>query len=380
MKRIIKIGMDVHSTNYTLCAMECLFEKDDRILMEVQVPPDYKLILAFIERMKQKYNLDADTDIVCGYEAGCLGFSLYNQLTRSNVKCVILAPTTMAAPKGKRIKTDTRDARMIAQCLANKNSYHVVHIPTKDDLAVKEYIRMRGDHNEALKRIKQQISSFCLLHGFHYDRSKWTGAHFHWLRQLDFGDSLLREVLDEYLITYEQLTDKVRQLDDRIEELSTQNQYNEKVGNLKCFCGIKTHTALSLVVETGDFSRFKSAKAYAAFLGLVPGEASSADSINRTGITKTGNVHLRRLLIEAAQSICRGTIGHKSKELKARQAGHSTEIIAYADKAAQRLRRKYYRYIRRGKRRNVTVTAIARELACFIWGMMTDHIYQGAAT
>ena len=378
MKRIIKIGMDVHSTNFTLCALECLFEEDDRILMELQVSPDYKLILAFIERLKQKYHLDTDTDIVCGYEAGCLGFSLYNQLTRANVKCVILAPSTMSAPKGKRIKTDTRDARMIAQCLANKNSYHAVHIPTKEDHAVKEYIRMRDDHKEALKKIKQQINAFCLLHGFHYDRSKWTIAHRRWLRRLDFDDTLLQEVLDEYLVTYDQLTDKIQRLDERIEELSRQSQYDEKVGNLKCFCGIKTTTALSVVVETGDFDRFKGARSYAAFLGLVPGESSSADSINRTGITKTGNAHLRRLLIEAAQSICRGEIAHKSKELKARQAGHSAEVIAYADKAAQRLRRKYYRYIRHGKKHNVAIAAVARELACFIWGMMTDHIYQRA--
>ena len=266
MKRIIKIGMDVHSTNYTLCAIECFFGEADRLLAETQVDPDYKNILKFIERLKEKYNLvPGQYDIQCGYEAGCLGFTLYNQLSGSNVKCVILAPTTMAAPKGKRIKTDARDACAIAQCLAN-NTYSAVHIPTEEDLAVKEYLRMRSDHNQALKKVKQQINAFCLRFGFNYDRSKWTGAHIQWLRGISLGSSLLREVLDEYLGTYNQLADKIAALDARIEELASSKPYSEKVGKLKCFCGIKTNIALSVIVETGDFNRFPKAGSYSAFL------------------------------------------------------------------------------------------------------------------
>ena len=137
--------------------------------------------------------------------------------------------------------------------------------------------------------------------------------------------------------------------------------------------GRKTHTALSCLVETGDLQRFAKGNIYAAYLGLV-GEDSSSDSINRLPITKAGNSHLRKLLVEAARGICKGQIGHKSKDLKARQYGNPPEVIAYADKANERLRRKYYRMIRHGKKKNVAVTAVARELACFIWGMMTDHI------
>lgn len=143
---------------------------------------------------------------------------------------------------------------------------------------------------------------------------------------------------------------------------------------LTCFLGIKTHTALSLIVETGDFERFAKGNIYAAFLGLAPGENSSGEHINRTGITKAGNSHLRLLLIESAGGICKGVIGHKSKELRARQNGNTAEVIAYADKANTRLRSRYYRLIRHGKKRNVAVAAIARELACFVWGMMTDNI------
>ena len=196
------------------------------------------------------------------------------------------------------------------------------------------------------------------------------------LRRLDFGDSLLGEVLDEYLGTYERLAEKLRMFDARIRELSSLERYDENSRKLQCFSGIKTNIAMSVIVESGDFNRFGKAGAYASFLGLVPGEHSSGDEINRVGITKAGNVNLRRLMVEAAQSICRGTVYHKSKELRARQYGNDPAVIAYADKANERLRRRYYHYMRRGMKRNVAITAVARELACFIWGMMTGNICQ----
>ena len=144
---------------------------------------------------------------------------------------------------------------------------------------------------------------------------------------------------------------------------------------MSCFLGIKTHTALSMVVEIGDFGRFEKAPKFAGFLGLVPSEESSSNDINRYGITKAGNTHLRRLLVEAAQSYTRGAIGHKSIALKHRQSGCSAEVIAYADKANERLRRRFYKMtLSKGVKRNVATTAIARELACFIWGMMTGNI------
>lgn len=371
MKRILRIGMDVHSTNYTLCAMEPVLGEDDRIFANVQVTPDYKNILLFIENLKMKLGLNNEYDIVCGYEAGCLGYSLYNQLTGAGVKCVILAPTTMLTPQGNRVKTDARDALMIAQCLSY-GGYRAVYIPTEEDDSVKEYLRMRDDHKLALKKIKQQINAFCLRHGHHYTGTKWTIAHWKWLKKLEVSE-MYRETLDEYMASYEEQTAKIERFDTRIEEIASQERYQEKVKKLTCFLGIKTHTALSLIVETGDFERFAKGNTYAAFLGLAPGENSSGEHINRTGITKAGNSHLRLLLIEAAGGICKGMIGHKSKDLRARQNGNTAEVIAYADKANTRLRGRYYRLIRHGKKRNVAVAAIARELACFVWGMMTDN-------
>ena len=232
---------------------------------------------------------------------------------------------------------------------------------------------MRDDHKLALKKLKQQINAYILRHGHQYTGSKWTIRHVTWLKKLDLAP-LYRETLDEYMASYEEQEAKIERYDKRIEEISTEARYQENAKKLGCFLGIRTHTALSLIVETGDFKRFAKGNTYAAFLGLAPGEHSSSKNVNRLGISKAGNTHLRCLLIEAAKGICKGRIGHKSKELRSRQSEQPAGAIAYADKANTRLRSKYYRMIRHGKKNNVAVAAVARELACFIWGMMTGNI------
>ena len=372
MNRIIKIGMDVHSTNYTLCAMEPVLDGEDRIFTNIQVTPDYENVIQFIDNLKERLGSSDSYSIECGYEAGCLGYSLYHQLTKAGVKCTILAPTTMLTQQGKRVKTDKRDAAMIAQCLSY-GGYHAVHVPTDQDASVKEYLRMRDDHKLALKKIKQQINAFCLRHGYIYDSHKWTIRHLDWLKKLDLSE-LYRETLNEYMTSYEEQTAKIERFDKRIEELAADPDYHENVRKLSCLLGIQTYTALSLIVETGDFKRFRKGNTYAAFLGLAPGESSSGEKISRTGITKAGNSRLRTLLIEAATGICKGRVGHKSKALCARQAGNPEEVIAYADRGNIRMRSKYKRMIRHEKKRNVAVAAVARELACYVWGIMTNHI------
>ena len=180
----------------------------------------------------------------------------------------------------------------------------------------------------------------------------------------------------EYLCSYDQLTDKLERLDKRIEELASQEDYREDVRHLSCFLGVKTQTALSTIVEIGDFKRFSNAPQFASYLGLTPGEDSSGGDQNRLGITKAGNCHVRTLLVEAAQGYTRGKPGYKSKALKARQNGNPADIITYADKANERLRRRYYQLVLgKNKKSNVAKTAIARELAGFIWGMMTGNIH-----
>jgi len=368
MKSIIYVGMDVHKTNYTLC---CYRIEDDEIFAAVEMEPELKNILKYLDRIKQSRG--GDCEILCGYEAGSLGYTLYHQLTHYGYDCVILAPSTMPRTNKREIKTDKRDAMKIAKCLAYR-TYSAVYVPTEDDNAVKEYIRMRDDEKSTLKRIKQRILALCLRHGNIYsDGSNWTLKHVAWLKSLDFGNAILQEAFKEYLALYFQACDKVSQYDRRIEELAGQERYEADVKKLSCMIGIKTHTALATIVETGDFKRFKRARDYASYLGLVPGESSSGDKTQRTGITKAGNSHVRRLLIEAAQCYGRGAVGAKSKELARRQNGNSPDVIAYADKANERLRRRFYKLMFRTKR-NIAATAVARELACFIWGMMTGNI------
>ena len=364
----VYVGMDVHKESFSLC---CYTNEKELAEYPQKVDGHYSKVLNYIEAMRFHYGDDAL--FICGYEASCLGYTLYHELTSHNVKCIILAPTTMPAAKGKKkIKTDKRDAAHIARCLAH-HDYSPVHVPTDKDEQVKEFIRMRSDHKLALKKVKQQILSFCLRHGFRYDAgaSHWTQAHLKWLRSLK-PDGLYHEILSEYLATFDSLNDKLERLDRRIEELSHDEDYDEKVHKLSCFIGIKTHTALSMIVEVGDFNRFSSAQNFASYLGLVPGENSSGEDQHRLGITKAGNRHLRTLLTEAAQCYSRGRIGYKPKALKARQEGCGADVIAYADKANERLRRRYYTLVLgKHKKHNVAKTAVSRELACFIWGMMT---------
>ena len=366
----VYVGMDIHKESFSLCAFTI---EEDKGKYYQKTESDFRQVLKYLDFLRSSYGDDAK--FVCGYEAGCLGYTLYHQLTSHHVDCKILAPTTMLEQRSrKRIKTDKRDAEIIARCLAQHN-YSPVHIPTEKDEQTKEYLRMRDDHKLALKKVKQQILAFCLRHGYRYEgKSHWTAAHIKWLKSLN-PEALYKEILAEYLLTYTTLSDKIERMDKRIEELASQSEYKEAVGKLCCFIGVKTHTALSVIVEVGDFKRFASAQNFASYLGIVPGEHTSSEDQNRLSITKAGNRHVRLLLTEAAQCYARGQTGYKSKALKERQEGNTPQVVAYADKANERLRRRYYKMVLgRSKKANVAKTAIARELACFIWGMMTDRI------
>jgi len=368
MKSILYVGMDVHKDNYVLCSYN--FEKDE-YFARIEAKPEARNIVQYINQLKLKHNYD---EVVCGYEAGSLGYSLYHDLKELGVDCIILAPTTMAQKRKNGIKNDKRDAKNIASCLAF-GTYSPVYVPTEEDNAVKEYIRMRDDTKLAFKKVKQQITSFCLRHGkrFIEGSSYWTLKHLKWLNDLQLDNMILQETLSEYLISYYQTQIKLETFDKRIEELSKDERYAEKVKKLSCMIGVKTHTALATIVEIGDFKRFIKAENFASYLGLVPGENSSGGTKRITGITKAGNSHIRRLLVEAAQCYTRGQIGHISKELAKRQSGNDPNVIAYANKGNERLRRKAYKIMFKSKR-NIAVTAVARELACFIWGLMTDNI------
>lgn len=265
MKSIIHVGMDVHTTNYTLC---CYRMDTDEIFAVVKTEPDAKNILKYIEQIKKNHG--QQWEIQCGYEAGVLGYSLYHQLTDQGIDCVILAPSTMPKSKKRELKTDKRDAAKVARCLAYR-TYSRVHIPNAGDNAVKEYIRMRDDAKETVKKLKQRILSFCTRNGKQYSggKSYWTQRHLAWLKQQSFGEEILQEAYEEYLLLYHQAFEKVQRFDKRIAEIAQTEQYQQQVKKLSCLIGVSMHIALATLVETGDFKRFATAGQYSSLTSNV---------------------------------------------------------------------------------------------------------------
>ena len=371
MKSILFVGMDVHKNSFNLC---CYNKETGEFVAETKCSSDVKYVEKFIKNIKK--DLGEEIEFKCGYEAGCLGFSVYKQLAAREIKCDILAPTTMSmSAKNKVVKNDKMDARNIAQNLAH-GTYKAVHIPDEEDLEVKEYIRMLSNFKQELKKTKQHILAFILRYGYQYDgKAKWTIGHIKWLRSLEMSE-INREILNEYLAQYDHLTDKIERLTSRLDEFYHTEKYEEKVSKLRCFKGIDTTAAMTIQVETSDFERFPNAKAYASFVGLTCGEHSSGDKNNHTCITKQGNSKLRTTYVECAQALLKGNIyAAKSKRLKSRQAGQSSDVIDYADRAIKRLMKKYHNLIARSVPHNKAVVAVARELACFVWGMETGNIH-----
>ena len=374
MNRIVYIGMDVHTSNYTLCSLDPGYGvKKDNYFAEVQFTNNFVTnVVNYVSKLKKKLK---DSDFVCGYEAGCLGYSTYKDLTKAGIKCVIMAPSTMAVQKGgKKVKNDRRDARVIAQCLAYQ-TYKEVYVLSEHDEAVRGYLRMRDSHKKELKRIKQQIIAFCTGHGlFSPTKSNWTVAHLKWLKGLKFNDPVEQEIINEYLSSYTYLCDKIKAMDVRIEVLASEKQYCENVKKLRCIKGIETNVALTLLAEIGDFNRFSKPTDFASYLGLIPGEQSSGDKVRGTGITKAGNSTLRQKLTEAAKGYWRGRIGMKSATFKKFEKELPKEVTEYALKANTRLQRKFFNMTHvKGKNMNVAASACAREMACFVWGLITNH-------
>lgn len=374
MNRIVYIGIDVHTSNYTLCSLDPGYGvKNDNYFAEVQFTNNFVTnVVNYVSKLKKKLK---DSDFVCGYEAGCLGYSTYKDLTKAGIKCVIMAPSTMAVQKGgKKVKNDRRDARVIAQCLAYQ-TYKEVYVLSEHDEAVRGYLRMRDSHKKELKRIKQQIIAFCTGHGlFSPTKSNWTVAHLKWLKGLKFNDPVEQEIINEYLSSYTYLCDKIKAMDVRIEVLASEKQYCENVKKLRCIKGIETNVALTLLAEIGDFNRFSKPTDFAAYLGLIPGEQSSGDKVRGTGITKAGNSTLRQKLTEAAKGYWRGRIGMKSATFKKFEKELPKEVTEYALKANTRLQRKFFNMTHvKGKNMNVAASACAREMACFVWGLITNH-------
>jgi transposase len=269
---------------------------------------------------------------------------------------------------GDRIKTDRRDARKLAELL-RAGLLTEVHSPTVEDEAVRDLCRAREDAHEDLVRCRHRVSKMLLRRGWIWNGAKkaWGQGHRLWLRSLRFEQQADQVVFDNYLQAIAQVEERLRMLEQHIDSVSQLPAYAQPVGALRCFRGMDTLTAMGLVAELHDFMRFDSARGLMAFLGLVPCEFSSADSERRGAITKAGNRHARRLLIEAAWHYRHQP---NPQGLKRRRQGQPAEVIAIADKAMHRLNRRFNRMLAKGKPPGKTVVAVARELAGFIWAAL----------
>jgi len=306
------------------------------------------------------------------YEAGCYGFGLYRQLSAMGVTVVLAAPGLIPRKPADRIKTHRRDARSLALAL-RAGQLTGIYIPTEQDESVRDYLRMYESLRGDLRICKQRVLQFLLRRGISYDGGgPWTVKHRHWLSALQFPQARDRQTLDMYLSQMQELEAKCEEVAAEVESIAAQDCYRQQTKRLTAFKGIKTLIALSFVTDIGDFRRFSTARQFMAYLGLVPSERSSGNKRRQGSITKAGNSHLRRLLVEAAWHY--RSYHPSSRDLTERRRGVDPAILTYANRAGRRLNRKYLHLLLRGKRSQVAVTAISRELAGFLWGAMTDQV------
>ena len=304
----------------------------------------------------------------CVYESGPTGFDLQRALAAAGVECVVGAVSKMLRPSGDRVKTDKRDAVFLARMLAVGNVVEV-RVPTRAMEAARDLARAREDCRRDLLRARHLLSKFLLRKGLVYPgRSAWTAAHRRWLSGLSFDDPCERLVFEEYLEGVKAMELRRDRLDRAIAERAAREDLAPTVAALACLRGISTLTAFSVAAEIGDFSRFPSARSFMSYVGLVPSESSSGESVSRGRITRAGNAHVRALLVEAAWHQGR-PYRPASPTAMADAAGVPAGVAGAADRANRRLRDRCERLRGRGKPACVVNTAVARELAGFVWAI-----------
>jgi transposase len=329
---------------------------------ERSIPNELRAISRWAKRMER----DAEGPIVCAYEAGPTGYALQRQLRGLGLGCQVIAPSLTPRKPGERVKTDRRDARKLAELLAG-GLLTEVHAPTPEDEAVRDLCRAREDAKQDLTRARHRLSKFLLRYGLTFGRGRkaWTQAHAKWLQGLRLEHAAQQATFDDYCLAIHQLEERLRALEARLAEWAKAEPYAAPVAHLRCFRGIDTVTALGLVAELHDFRRFRRPRQLMAYLGMVPSEDSSGERTRRGAITKAGNSHARRLLIEAAWHYRhRPWVG---RELRRRREGQPAHVIAIADRAQRRLHGRRQRLTERGKAPNKITVALARELAGFLW-------------
>ena len=326
---------------------------------------DTPTILRFVRRLQRQ------GAVHCCYEAGPCGFELQRALTAHGIPCAVIAPALIPRRPGDRIKTDRRDAGQLA-VLYRAGALTAIHIPTEHEEAARDLLRCREDIRADLLRARHRLSKFLLRHGRRFTATKkaWSKRHDAWLRAQTWPFPALDQTHQAYRRAVDETLARLRDVEQDLRALLDLEPLRTRVQRLRCFRGIDDLTALTIAAELGDPRRFGTAPRTMAFVGLVPSEHSSGTKRALGGITKTGNAHLRRVLIESAWHYRHHPF--VSATLRARQRGAPPPVIAHAWAAQQRLHRRYVRLAARGKPKQHIVTAVARELTGFVWAALVQ--------
>jgi transposase len=359
MKKNLRfVGLDVHKDSITVAVAEADGGPGQVV---GQVPNEWAALQKVLKRLGTAKQLR-----VC-YEAGPTGFGLARRLLAEGIDCLVVAPSLIPVRQGCRIKTDRRDAVKLAQFLRSGDLVAVA-IPAPETEALRDLVRAREDAAQAERKTRQQLDKFLLRHERIWSgATKWTQRHWAWIRQQTFAEPILAEVRQQYVEAVESAAFRVHELNGRLEVLVETSPLRPLVVALMALRGVRLVTAVTLAAEIGDFGRFLEPRRLMAFVGLVPSEQSTGSKRRQGSITRTGNRHVRWIITEAAWNY--RFPPRLSRDLAQRRSAVSPAVRAIAEKAEQRLYRRFLRLLQRGKTPNKVVTAVARELLGFVWAI-----------
>ncbi len=351
------VGLDVHALSVVAHALD---EETGRV-ERARLCPDYGEILDWLHRLRAPVRV--------AYEAGPTGFGLARALTQAQFDCVVAAPSKLIRPAGDRVKTDSRDAAHLTRLL-RLGEITAVTVPEADVEAMRDLVRAREDARADLMRVRHRLSKLLLRQGRIYSDGKaWTGLHEIWLRRQRFDHAHTAAAFDHHFDAVLTATAARDRLDDQIVAVAAAPRWSDQVDRLGCLRGISALTGLALTVEIGDWTRF-TGSSIGAYVGLVPCEYSSGASRVQGSITKAGNAHVRRLLIEAAWHH-RQPYRNPGPTMRARWAKVDPALKARGHAGNRRLHQQWCRFNERKKPHVVANVAIARELAGWCWSLAT---------
>ena len=352
------IGIDDHADKWTIAHLKGNGEKLEKEFELMPSDAGYRKLIAYAKA------LEGEVRIV--YEAGPCGYDLYRRLTKAGLCCQVAAPSLTPQKPGERVKTNRRDAAKLARYhRSGELTYIAVPDPKRESL--RDMVRARGSVQKDLVRIQHQITKLVLRYGHRYRQGQaWTARFWVWLRAIQLEGEYSRAVLTEMITAHEQRVAQLERYDNLIEEAAQQPEYEPYLTALKVLRGIGTLSAMTILCELGDLRRFSSAPQLMAAIGLIPSEYGTGDKTTRFAITKTGNAHVRHIVVEAAWQYRRISNG---KTITAKRKGQPQALVDIAQKCDLRLNRKFHRMTSRNKLSTVAAVAVARELLGFIWAM-----------